>query len=149
MLIIIKGEGIMKIVLYEICLVLLIANNIVPQESNAVKTKVLIKTSSSWDGSTLPSYPRGKPEITILQITIPPGTKLPIHEHPEINAGVLLEGELTVKTETGKMLHLRAGDPIVELVNKWHYGENDGDKPAKIIIFYAGINGSPITIIKK
>lgn len=136
----------MKKTLYGICLILLITCNIQPQELNAVKTKVLIKTSSSWDGSALPGYPKGKPEINILEITIPPKTKLPVHKHPEINAGVLLEGELTVKTESGKVLHLKAGDPIVETVNTWHYGENDGNKPAKIIVFYAGITGKSLTI---
>ncbi|MGA9292483.1 MAG: cupin domain-containing protein [Ignavibacteriaceae bacterium] len=138
----------MKKVLYGIWLVLLISGNIFPQDSNNVKTKVLIKTSASWDGSALPDYPGSKPEITILEITIPPNTKLPMHKHPEINAGVLLSGELTVKTGNGKVLHLKAGDPIVETVNKWHYGENNGNTPAKIIVFYAGTVGTPITITK-
>lgn len=138
----------MKTTLYGICFILLMSNSILPQELNKVNTKVLIKTRSSWDGSALPSYPKGKPEITILEITIPPKTMLPVHKHPEINAGVLLAGELTVKTQSGKVLYLKAGDPIVETVNTWHYGENDGNKPAKIIVFYAGINGKPLTIIR-
>ncbi len=49
-------------------------------------------------GNTLPEYPEGKPEITILRIQIPPGTTLPLHTHPVINAGVLLSGELAVIT---------------------------------------------------
>ncbi len=109
----------------------------------------LIKTSFSWDNSALPNYPTGTPEITILRIKIPPQTKLSVHEHPVINAGVLLEGELTVITEANDTLHLLAGDPIVEVVNKWHYGVNEGNKTAEIIVFYAGICDTPITIIKK
>jgi len=45
-------------------------------------------------------------------------------------------------------LHLKAGDSIVELVNKWHYGKNEGDEPAEIIIVYSGTQGIPITIEK-
>jgi len=127
---------------------LLLSINVWAQDVNKVKVDVLAKTSSSWDGSSLPDYPRGKPQITILRVTIPPGVQLAVHKHPVINAGVLLKGELTVVTEDDKILHLKAGDPIVEVVNKWHYGKNEGNKPAEIIVFYAGIVGMPITIKK-
>jgi len=109
---------------------------------------VLAKTSSSWDGRALPDYAKGIPEITILRITISPNVQLPLHKHPVINAGVLLKGELTVVTEDKKTLHLKAGDSMVEVVNKWHYGKNEGNEPAEIIVFYAGIRGTPITINK-
>ena len=49
-------------------------------------------------------------------------------------------------TEDKKTLHLKAGDPIVEVVDTWHYGRNDGDTPAEIIVFYAGVKGTPITV---
>jgi len=62
-----------------------------------------------------------------------------------INAAILLKGKLTVVTEDNKTLHLKAGDSIV---NKWHYGKNEGNKTAEIIVFYAGIPDTPITIKK-
>lgn len=68
--------------------------------------------------------------------------------HPVINAGVVLSGELIVVTDDNKTLHLKAGDAIVEVVNKWHYRKNNGDKPAEIIVFYAGTPDKPITIKK-
>ena len=71
-----------------------------------------------------------------------------MHKHLVINAGVLLTGKLTVVAEDGHTLHLKAGDSIVELVNKWHYGRNEGDEPAEIIVFYAGTPGTPITVKK-
>ena len=120
----------MKKLFCGICLTLLLSSNVLAQDVNTVKVEVLAKTSSSWDGGSLPDYPKGKPEITILRITIPPGVQLPLHKHPVINAGVLLKGELTVVTEDNKTLHLKAGDSIVEVVNKWHHGKNEGNKPA-------------------
>ena len=138
----------MKTSLYSIYIILLFIISVPAQGSNAIKTEVLAKTSSSWDGSELISYGKGKPEVTILKITIPPKAKLPEHKHPVINAGVLLKGELTVVTDEGKTLHLKAGDSIVEVVNKWHYGENDGNVPAVIIVVYAGTVGMPITVKK-
>lgn len=138
----------MKIVLFGICLILSLTSNVWARDVNSVNVDVLAKTSSSWDGRTLPNYAKGTPEITVLRITFPPKIQLALHKHPVINAGVLLRGELTVVTENNETLRLKAGDSIVEVVNTWHYGKNEGNEPAEIIIFYAGIQGMPITIEK-
>ncbi len=113
---------------------------------NTVEVNQLAKSTKSWDGEFLPQYPEGQPEVTILRIKIPAGAELDMHYHPVINAGVLLEGELTVITDEHKTLHLKAGDSIVELVNKKHYGKNEGKETAEIIVFYAGVENKPITI---
>jgi quercetin dioxygenase-like cupin family protein len=112
----------------------------------AIEIEALIKSTQTWAGDPLPEYPEGQPEITLLRITIPPHAKLPLHYHPVINAGILLEGELTVNVSDGSEKHLKAGDTLVELVNINHFGENTGDVPAVILVFYAGIEGSPITV---
>jgi quercetin dioxygenase-like cupin family protein len=113
-----------------------------------VTSEVLAHATQSWDGAALPPYPAGDPEIRILRIRIPAGAELPVHKHPVINAGVLLAGKLTVITETGKELRLEAGQAIVEVVEQWHHGRNDGDETADIIVFYAGTAGVPITVMK-
>lgn len=124
-----------------------------PSNREAKETSVvvseLVRSTTSWDGELLPAYPEGQPEITILRILIPAGTRLDTHSHPVINAGVLISGELTVVSTGGKTLHLRAGDSIVEVVDTPHYGINEGAVPAEIIVFYAGTAGSPITVIEK
>ena len=136
----------MKKFLFAVCLTLLLSGNSWALDDGAVTVDVLAKTTSSWNGEALPSYLTGQPEVTILKISIPPHIQLPLHQHPVINAGILLKGELTVLTQEGKTLHLKAGDPIVEVVNTWHYGINEGNGPAEIIVFYAGVQGKPITI---
>jgi len=127
---------------------LIISTVALSQDSTGIITSELVKSGSSWDGSPLPAYPTGKPEITILRITIPPGAALPQHQHPVINAGAVLRGELTVVTEDGKTLHLKAGDGLVEVVKKWHYGRNTGKTPTEILVFYAGAENTPITVRK-
>ena len=118
------------------------------EEANhaSIFVKELIRTSKSWDGKSLVPYPQGQPEITILRISIPAGARLETHSHPVINAGVLVSGQLTVKTTDGKVLRLKAGDPIVEVVNTLHYGINEGTVPAEIVVFYAGIVGQAVTV---
>src|SRR5690554_2621524 len=120
------------------------------KQNEVTKPKVvtLIETNKSWNGADLPNYPEGKPKITVLKITIPPRSKLSIHKHLVINAGVLTKGELTVVDEQNNTLNLKAGDALVELVDTFHYGENKGNSPAEIIVFYAGTEGTPITVTK-
>jgi len=119
------------------------------EEKEAITSSEILKTSSSWDGAALPRYPKGRPEITVLRITVQPGAEFPVHKHPVINAAVLLSGELTVSTTHGQSIHLKAGDAMAEVVHTWHYGKNEGKVPAEIVVFYAGTLGSPITLKAK
>jgi quercetin dioxygenase-like cupin family protein len=114
----------------------------------SVVAKELAKSTQSWNGASLPAYPSGQPMVTILRISIPAGAQLDIHSHPVINAGVLISGELTVLTKDGKTLYLKAGDPIVEVVNTLHYGINQGKVPTVIVVFYAGAVDMPITVVE-
>lgn len=59
-----------------------------------------------------------------------------------------MSGDLTVVTEDNRTLHLKAGESIVEVVNKWHYGRNEGTQTAEILVFYAGAADKPITVKK-
>jgi quercetin dioxygenase-like cupin family protein len=108
--------------------------------------KELANTQKSWNGALLPGYPEGQPQVRILSITVPPGQKLPVHQHPVINAGVLLSGHLRVHTTDAQILDLHAGEAIVEVVDTWHWGESVGPEPAHIIVFYAGQAGTPVTV---
>ena len=138
----------MKKLIYGICFALLLSSNVLAADVNTAHVDLLAKTSLSWDGSPLPYYSKGTPEITILRIKIPPGVQLSLHKHPVINVGILLNGELTVVTEDNSTLYLKAGESIVEVVNKWHYGKNEGNETAEIIVFYAGAFDTPITVKK-
>ncbi|MFL0685448.1 MAG: cupin domain-containing protein [Algoriphagus aquaeductus] len=109
-------------------------------------SETLIESHLSWNGDSLPSYPEGKPKISIVKVTIPPHSELPKHYHPVINAGFMLKGELTVIDEKGNTLHLKAGDPIIEVVDVVHYGKNEGDEPVEIVVFYAGTEGKEIVV---
>lgn len=111
-----------------------------------IKIEKLLQTEKCWDGADLPAYPLEKPEISILKVSIPPHSKLGLHKHTIINAGVLITGELTVITEHNDTLHMKSGDALSEVVETWHYGINEGDKTAEIIVFYAGTSGIPLSV---
>ncbi len=114
-------------------------------KSGIVSEALLKDVSQSWDGAELKAYPTGQPAITLLKITVPPKTKLPRHFHSVVNVGYMLEGELTVTADTGQTQTIKAGEPLIEMVGTIHYGENKGDTPAVILVFYAGEAKTPIT----
>ncbi|MPY21345.1 cupin domain-containing protein [Shewanella sp. YLB-07] len=115
--------------------------------AGAATSKDLIKSTESWDGNKLPAYSLTQPEVTIKEIVIAPGEELPWHQHPVINAGILLSGELMVYTRDGKKKNLKAGDTLIELVNTSHYGKNISSEPAKIVVFYLAEQGDKVTIL--
>lgn len=49
---------------------------------------------------------------------------------------------------SGAVLELKAGDPIIEMVNAPHFGENPGTLPATIVVVYAGVEGQPVTVLE-
>jgi quercetin dioxygenase-like cupin family protein len=114
-----------------------------------VQVDILVQSDASWNGDTLPAYPTEAPQISVVKIVIPPHTQLQLHKHPSINAGYLISGEITVHAEDGKTQLVKAGDGLIEMVNTWHYGSNDGELPAEIVIVYVGIKGRPLAIIKE
>ena len=114
--------------------------------SGDVVSEVLVKSTKSWDDTVLPAYPKEAPELTLMKITIPPHTTLPMHKHPIINVGYMLKGAWKVVTKENKTLALKAGDAIIEVVDTWHYGMNEGDEPVEIIVFYAGVKESAYAI---
>jgi len=79
----------MKKLIYVMCCALLLSSNVPAEDISAVQVDVLAKTEFSWDGSRLPDYPDGTPEIRILRIKIPPGAQLPLHKHPVLNVTVV------------------------------------------------------------
>lgn len=116
------------------------------KEQLSVESKVLLKSTSSWDGTPYKAYPAGQPELTVLNIKIPPNSALKWHEHPIPNVAYVVSGKLEVQTkEGGKSIHLKAGDALPEIVDMLHRGKT-GDSPVELIVFYAGTPGTPLSL---
>lgn len=119
------------------------------QEDNPaqqVKHTELIRTSQSWDGMELPDYLQGRPELVAVKYEFPAGHKLGWHHHPVMNYGVLVQGELTIIGLDGKEKVVHEGEPVVEMVNTVHHGENRGTKTAILYMFYLSQEGLPLAV---
>ena len=114
----------------------------------AANSEKVIETTTHWNGQPIKPIHIDHPQVTTLRITIPVGEKLPMHKHPILNVGYLTKGELTVRSEKGDELVLKPGDPIVELVNEWHYGESTGSEEAEIVVTYVGDKADGLSVTK-
>lgn len=114
-------------------------------DKKVVRNLVVEDATTSWDGAKLPAYPIGAPHISVVRFTVQPHARLPLHRHPVINAGMVLQGELTVVAADGEQRTFHAGEGIVEMVNRAHYGENRGCEPLELVMFYAGAAGMPLS----
>lgn len=117
-------------------------------EATGVKVTPLAKETSSWDGKPI-VYPQGKPEMTALLVEIAPGAQTGWHHHLVPNFAYMLEGTLELTLDDGRVKLLKAGEELPEVVNRPHNGRNVGSAPAKLIVFYAGTVGTPLSIEEK
>lgn len=117
------------------------------EPSPKVKVTTILKTEKSWDGQPL-VYPTGQAEITGMFIDIAPGAETGWHLHPVPSFGILMAGELEVQLEDGRVKKIQAGESLAEVVNVRHNGRNRGQVPVRILVFYAGAVGQPLTVPK-
>lgn len=126
------------------------SHHLVAQESatagESIEVNVLAKSTVNWKGNALPHYAEGTPEVTVAKVTIPAGQALPLHKHPFMTAGVVVQGTIEIRTDSGDTHIARAGDAVIELINQAHGGANIGDEDAIILVVYAGIEGQPVTV---
>ena len=111
-----------------------------------VESKVLIRTSKSWDDVELPDYFEGRPELVAVKYVFPAGQKLGWHHHPVMNYGILVQGELTIIGQDGKEKVVHEGEAVVEMVNTIHHGENRGTKPVILYMFYLSQEGQELAV---
>ena len=123
---------------YMLCLVLLFNSQTYALEQSAsVKSSIILKTESSWNGKPI-EYPSGKPEVTGMLIEIAPGGETGWHLHPVASFGFIIEGELEVELKNGAVKRFKAGDGLAEVVNTLHNGRNLSAAPLKLVVFYVG-----------
>ena len=106
----------------------------------------LLRTSQSWDGAEMPDYPKGRPELVAIRYVFPPGKKLGWHHHDVMNYGVVQQGELTIITLDGKEKTVREGEAVVEMVGTIHHGENQGNIPVILDMFYLSQKGQLLSV---
>ncbi|GGY14314.1 cupin domain-containing protein [Paludibacterium paludis] len=115
-------------------------------DTSPVQSETLLNTGASWDGAEYGHYPAGKPELSVLRITIAPHAALAWHAHPMPNAAVVLSGTLHLqKQATGEQKTVTRGQAFGELAGATHRGIA-GNEPVELLVFYAGRPGMPLSL---
>ena len=104
----------------------------------------IIQTAQTTE--LVPDYLMGKPEIVGIKYEIPAGQKLSWHNHPVMNHGILVQGDLTIVSIDGNEKTVHEGDAVVEMVDTIHHGENRGTKPVVLYMFYLSQEGLPLSV---
>ena len=120
-------------------------NRFAELDASGITAQCLVESSCGWDGSPLPNYPGGRPVLSIYRYVFPPHTVTADHFHKIINGGVVTSGQLTLVCRDGREKTVHAGAAVIEIDGEVHHGENRGDDPAEVIMFYAGDGKTPFS----
>ena len=112
-----------------------------------IKVTKIIETDTSWEKTKI-IYPKGDTKITALLVEMQPQAKIQMHYHEVPSFGYILEGKITVQSESGDIKTFSKGDVVIEMINKKHSGVNPGNTVTKFIVFYMGTENLNNTIIE-
>jgi quercetin dioxygenase-like cupin family protein len=121
------------------------------QEAEATgKVKAARIFSSTTTNSGQPiKLPQGDVEVVTWMYDIPAGSKLPVHKHPYQRYAYVLQGTLQVTdVQNGRTFTYKPGDFIVEMVDGWHYGVNNGMEPVRLLVIDQVPKGQANTILR-
>jgi quercetin dioxygenase-like cupin family protein len=91
-----------------------------------------------------------RPDVVVSVATFPPGSRIGEHRHPFPHLVYVMSGVLSVtNTETGKSFEARAGNFVAEMQDTWHYGENKGQEPVKLLVIDEVPEGTKTNIVPK
>jgi quercetin dioxygenase-like cupin family protein len=105
--------------------------------SGGYSTKMLLRT----DLENLPGQ-----EVLIFASDWPPGSKLPMHTHPDAHEfDYVVEGEQTFHFQGGELKTVKSGEVLYTPPNTPHFGENATQKSSKVIVFRIKPKSRPIS----
>ncbi len=86
-------------------------------------------------------------QVTVLELTFPPGMTSPKHAHPGFVLGYILEGEYRFQLEGEREKVLSAGDVFYEAPGSIHLpsGSASPTKPARILALAFAEKGKEVT----
>lgn len=110
-----------------------------------VRSELLLQETETWVGQPI-EYPEGSPQVSLVEIEIAPGEITGWHYHPMPSVGYLLQGTLEVTArESGDVIQFQKGEAVAEMVGDVHRGQNVGDEPVRLLVFYAGSDELELT----
>lgn len=111
-----------------------------------VVVKQLLSTTATASGQpiTVPA----NPQIIVSTYDIPAGASLPFHKHPFQRYAYVMAGDLSVvNRDTNETYRYKTGDFIVEVLDQWHMGRNEGKTPVRLLVIDQVEPGKPNVVL--
>lgn len=119
-----------------------------PPPTPPVKVTELAASDVTASGQPI-RLPQGDVTVTLSEYVIAPGAKLPVHKHPFTRLAYVVQGTLQVTLpENGRNFTYSPGDLIVEVVDQWHYAENVGKDPVRLMVIDETPRGLAATVMQ-
>jgi len=112
--------------------------------------KVVVKPvlSTTTTASGQPIAVPANPQVIVSTYDIPVGASLPFHKHPFQRYAYVMAGDLSVTNrDTNETYRYKSGDFIVEVLDQWHMGRNEGKTPVKLLVIDQVDPGKPNVVL--
>ena len=104
------------------------------EATGKVRAKRIFSGTTTNSGQPI-KLPQGNVEVVVWMYDIPAGSKLAVHKHPYQRYAYVLQGTLQVTdVQNGRSFEYKPGDFIIEMVDGWHYGANNGKVPVRLLV---------------
>lgn len=114
-----------------------------PGSNSQVPTKEITRTE-------LKRYeiPGTHQEMRMFLIVYPPGVYAPIHHHPTVGLGYMLEGtaESAFGSDQPQLIHAGQSFQDKAIIPHTLFGNTDKYKPLKFLMYYTTNKGQPVTV---
>jgi quercetin dioxygenase-like cupin family protein len=106
--------------------------------------KVVLKTTKTMVDKPI-TLPVGKPEITLMVLTMEPDGHTSLHKHPSPTFGYVVEGFVEVRAED-VVKKVQAGEAFMEPIDSPMQIWNTNSAVSKLVISVVGAEGAPVSV---
>jgi quercetin dioxygenase-like cupin family protein len=116
-----------------------------PNVAAGSKADVILKTTKTMIDAPIVFPATGKPEITMMILTMDPNGHTSMHKHPSPTFGYVMDGIVEIKTDNGVQT-FKAGQAFVEPLDSPMQIRNTNPGISKLVICVAGTEGTPVAV---
>lgn len=97
------------------------ASQVAAASTAPVRTEIL-RTVRTIAGQPL-RLPQGEVEVAVAVTVLPPGGRIPVHQHPWTRLAYVERGPVQlINHDTGETKELKTGAAFVDPIDQWHEG---------------------------
>jgi len=121
-----------------------------PQDQSQYETKLLLKAATTDVSGAVINFPDSNAAITSAIRVLKAGESTGVHRHEGIPVVYMIEGEITITSETGEIQKVvKKGEAFIGSTNDWHETTNTGNVDAVAQVVFIGATNLQNTVNKE